>query len=70
MPVSTTIFSRIQRPRSSFWKFLLLAQAARRERKALAKLDATALDDIGLTCTEAHMEAAKPIWDVPANWRR
>ncbi|MEP1355263.1 MAG: DUF1127 domain-containing protein [Tateyamaria sp.] len=40
-----------------------------RSRRALAQLDANALADIGVSAKSAHKEAAKPIWDVPANWR-
>lgn len=40
-----------------------------RSRHALAKLDARALDDIGVSARNAADEAAKPIWDVPATWR-
>ncbi|MEO9572667.1 MAG: DUF1127 domain-containing protein [Tateyamaria sp.] len=40
-----------------------------RSRRALAQLDANALADIGISAKSAHKEAAKPIWDVPANWR-
>ena len=47
-----------------------LAIAARRQRIALKSLDDTALDDLGLTRAEALAEANRPIWDVPASWRR
>lgn len=40
-----------------------------RSRRALAHLDAHALDDIGVSRDRAAAEAAKPMWDVPANWR-
>ncbi|WP_299373101.1 DUF1127 domain-containing protein [uncultured Tateyamaria sp.] len=40
-----------------------------RSRRALSRLDARALDDIGLSERAAMKEAAKPIWDVPATWR-
>ncbi|WP_299292744.1 DUF1127 domain-containing protein [uncultured Tateyamaria sp.] len=40
-----------------------------RSRRALAKLDAHRLDDIGVTAKTAAQEARKPIWDVPATWR-
>ena len=40
-----------------------------RSRRALARLDAHALDDIGLNAERASRESAKPIWDVPATWR-
>ena len=35
-----------------------------RERRALARLDDTALADIGLTREEADAEASRPIWDI------
>lgn len=37
------------------------------ERRALAKLDATRLRDLGLTPSEAAREAARPIWDLPTH---
>ena len=39
-----------------------------RQRRALAKLDATRLADIGLTAKEADAEARRPFWDVPQHW--
>ncbi len=47
-----------------------LAMAARGQRKALKYLDDAALRDIGLSRAEAEEEANRPIWDVPAHWRR
>jgi uncharacterized protein YjiS (DUF1127 family) len=41
-----------------------------RERRALRGLDAAQLRDLGLSRRQAHAEAARPIWDVPAYWRR
>lgn len=38
-------------------------------RRALARLDASRLADVGLSAKAAHREAQKPIWDVPDNWR-
>lgn len=40
-----------------------------RSRRALDRLDGRALDDIGVSPKRAAVEAAKPIWDVPATWR-
>ncbi|WP_299045638.1 DUF1127 domain-containing protein [uncultured Tateyamaria sp.] len=40
-----------------------------KSRRALARLDARALDDIGVDARRAARESAKPIWDVPATWR-
>lgn len=53
--------------------FLRLASAAFsiwRQRRALARLDPSALKDIGVTQREALLEADKPIWDVPQHWLR
>ncbi len=41
-----------------------------RQRRTLARLDDSALRDLGLTRDEADAEAMRPIWDVPAAWRR
>ena len=40
-----------------------------RSRRALARLDADRLTDLGLSADRAAREAAKPVWDVPATWR-
>ncbi|MGA9411066.1 MAG: DUF1127 domain-containing protein [Roseobacter sp.] len=40
-----------------------------RSRRALAELDARALEDIGVSPAQAHAEARLSIWDVPANWK-
>ncbi len=46
------------------------AAALRRQRRALARLDAALLRDIGLTRSEALSESGRPVWDVPKAWRR
>ena len=48
---------------------LLNALAVWQSRRALAQLDAHALEDIGISASSAAKEAAKPIWDVPTTWR-
>lgn len=40
-----------------------------RQRRALARLDAARLEDIGLDPEAAAAEAARPFWDPPAGWR-
>ena len=40
-----------------------------RQRRALAKMDAAQLDDLGLTRSEAQAEAARPFWDAPSHWQ-
>jgi uncharacterized protein YjiS (DUF1127 family) len=49
---------------------LQLGLVARAQRKALARLDAAALADIGVSPAQAEIEAARPLWDVPSNWLR
>ena len=39
-----------------------------RSRRDLAKLDARALKDIGVSPEEAQREAALTVWDVPETW--
>ncbi|WP_300015711.1 DUF1127 domain-containing protein [uncultured Roseobacter sp.] len=39
-----------------------------RSRRALAKLDARALDDIGIDSEAAQREARRHLWDVPSTW--
>lgn len=40
-----------------------------RQRRCLAEMDASRLEDIGVTAREAAREAARPVWDVPVFWR-
>ncbi|MDP7151739.1 MAG: DUF1127 domain-containing protein [Paracoccaceae bacterium] len=42
----------------------------RRQRRALAELDAYALADIGVTADEAETESARPVWDAPVHWHK
>lgn len=54
------------RPRQSgLMDYLALWQ----QRRALARMDARQLADIGVTPEEARAEAARPVWDVPAHWQ-
>ncbi len=53
-----------------FFHWVADAHAAWRQRRALARLDDAALKDIGVSATDAAREARRPIWDVPAHWRR
>ncbi|MEO0772366.1 MAG: DUF1127 domain-containing protein [Pseudomonadota bacterium] len=41
-----------------------------RQRRALARLDAHALRDVGLTSHEADREAQRGFWDVPDHWKQ
>lgn len=49
--------------------YLRLAPSIAASRARLVEMDDAMLADIGLTRGEALAEAARPIWDVPANWR-
>ncbi len=40
-----------------------------RQRRHLARLDDSALRDIGLTHAEIDAEIRRPIWDAPASWQ-
>lgn len=40
-----------------------------RSRRALARLDARGLDDVGISSEAAQLEARRGIWDVPDTWR-
>jgi len=48
---------------------LRAAVALSRQRRQLAALDATRLDDLGLTAQDARREAARPFWDAPRHWK-
>ncbi|QBY01098.1 DUF1127 domain-containing protein [Rhodophyticola sp. CCM32] len=48
---------------------ILNAFAVWRQRRALAALDAHARRDLGLSDRQISIESARPIWDVPQNWR-
>jgi Domain of unknown function (DUF1127) len=48
---------------------LRLAPDLAASRARLADMDDHMLADIGLTRAAARIEAARPVWDVPANWR-
>jgi uncharacterized protein YjiS (DUF1127 family) len=63
--------SRIARPhRKSLSRLLNGWIALHRERAALAKLDAAALQDIGISRQTAQDEARRPFWDAPDHWSR
>lgn len=42
----------------------------RRQRLHLGALNEHRLKDIGISKEEARAEAQRPVWDVPATWRR
>jgi uncharacterized protein YjiS (DUF1127 family) len=53
-------------PLADGWQRLLLWRALARERRALARLEARLLRDIGLDEAAVEAEAARPFWDAPA----
>ncbi len=53
---------------SALLRRVTLMRAAHRQRAALARLDAAALTDIGITQDEARTEAGRPAWDLPHRW--
>jgi len=70
----SALLRRIALPRTAYARapvvFRLLSLLdLRRQRAHLARLDNHALRDIGLTRADAADEAARPVWDVPHNWR-
>ncbi len=48
---------------------LALSVTLWRQRRVLGRLSPESLDDVGISPKAARDEAARPIWDVPANWR-
>ena len=46
------------------------ALSLHRQRKTLARLDARALEDIGVTREQAQAEAARYVWDAPEFWQK
>lgn len=58
------------RPRRSFFALVSDVFALHEQRGRLADLDDAMLRDIGLTRGQAISEARRPIWDIPANWKR
>lgn len=70
MDHASSLSHRPLQPRQSFWAQVFDRIALRRQRQRLARLDDHMLRDIGLTREQAQAEAAEPVWDVPAHWRR
>jgi len=40
-----------------------------RQRRALERLDARALDDVGLTREDVRRETRRSLWDAPQGWK-
>jgi uncharacterized protein YjiS (DUF1127 family) len=56
------------RRRRSLITALLRSFEVARQRRALRRLDAEALDDIGISRAEALRESRRPAWDAPDHW--
>ncbi|WP_300032209.1 DUF1127 domain-containing protein [uncultured Roseobacter sp.] len=54
----------------SLWPTLRTRLGLWRSRRALARLDARALADIGVSPEEARREASLTVWDVPQSWKK
>lgn len=66
---SLILFARNPLRLSALLSHLNTMRATRRQRLALARLDAAALDDIGVTAQQAKAESRRPVWDVTPSWR-
>ncbi len=55
--------------RRGFLSTLLNLDARHRQHRALGRLDALRLRDLGLDETEIARETGRPFWDAPAWWR-
>jgi uncharacterized protein YjiS (DUF1127 family) len=69
--VHHTVYGRVHHtaPKSGFLSRVNASIALYRSRARLAALEDHQLNDIGLTKKEAHAEASRPVWDVPATWK-
>ncbi|MEM1232975.1 MAG: DUF1127 domain-containing protein [Pseudomonadota bacterium] len=65
----TTTLSRPARRRGLFATILHWLHVAR-TRRALARLDADQLADVGLSASQAKAETERSLWDAPSTWRR
>lgn len=65
-----TAFGRGTVSRPGWFARILTLMAVRRTRIDLGQLSDDQLHDIGLSREEVEKEIARPIWDVPQNWRR
>ncbi|MEM9853419.1 MAG: hypothetical protein AAF841_03095 [Pseudomonadota bacterium] len=61
---TTALFPRFHNPIATLAHVIAVAKS----RRALAKLDARSLEDVGLSAKVAHDEAGRAFWDVQTNW--
>ena len=67
---TATAIHRSPKARRAPASLLVAAMDCWRSRRALARLDSAGLADIGVSAEAARSEQARPLWDVPASWRR
>ncbi|NDR57971.1 DUF1127 domain-containing protein [Pseudoruegeria sp. M32A2M] len=51
-----------------FFSRIMEMIAVHKQRRDLARLDDSALKDIGISRYEAEIESSRPAWDVPHHW--
>lgn len=49
---------------------ILWLNEVNKQRRALAKLDDSALKDLGLSPSDVAKELERPVWDAPHHWKR
>ena len=54
--------------RQGLFASIATAMRLQRSRRALGSLDASRLEDIGISRAEACAEARRAAWDAPQNW--
>lgn len=59
-----------RKPHLSLFSRLRLLWAVQRQRDHLGALDDRALEDIGLTRSQAEAEARRGFWSAPDHWLR
>ena len=67
---STTAIHRSSGARRRPVSVLTAALDCWRSRRALARLDAAGLADIGVSAEEARSEGGRAVWDIPPSWLR
>ena len=70
MPALTSRVGRSLLRRSRRGTDFLAWWGLHRQRRHLGALDDRLLEDIGCSRAEAEAEAARPVWDAPAHWRK
>lgn len=64
-----TLGNSVRPPVANGLNWLMLAMKARSERRALGRLDQRALQDLGISVSDATHEAQRPFWDLPSSRR-